>query len=402
MTALLRTLPLAAALGALPIAAAAQLPATPTAQHSRVAGLVVARGVEAGGFPGATVAYGTRDSVLLLGGYGHASWDRHALPALPRSVAYDLASLTKVVATTAAVMLLVDEDRLRLDDRVARWLPEFSGDGRDRITIRDLLMHRAGLPAGPALSGAATPDEARLALMRTPLAAAPRSRTLYSDVGPMLLALVVERASGERFERLVQRRIFLPLGMRSTGFRPEHILLAPTSGEAQGAVHDPNARRLGGVAGHAGLFSTAADLARFARMMLAGGTLDGVRVFSEETVALFTTRQADGRPLGWDACAGGGRCGLRMSERAYGHTGFTGTSLWLDPERGVFVIVLTNAVLEPRAFDPMAVLADVRADLADLAVCAAGSPRAELPRLRAEIGINWFHPGAEPVSLSGN
>jgi CubicO group peptidase (beta-lactamase class C family) len=364
---------------------------------------VVARGVQAGGFPGAAIAIGSRDSVLLLGGFGRAAWEPGADAVSARGTAYDLASLTKVVATTSAIMLLLEDRRLRLDDRVARHLPEFGGQGRDGITIRDLLLHRGGLPAGPDLRGADSPAAARRAVLRTPLAYAPRSRALYSDVGPMLLAMVAERVAGEPFDRMLQRRVFAPLGMRATGFRPgAGLALAPTIRDAVPAVHDANARRLGGVAGHAGLFSTAADLARFARMLLNGGTLDGVRIFREETVARFTARQAAGRALGWDACVGGGRCGLRMSDAAYGHTGFTGTSLWIDPAQGVFAIVLSNAVLDPRAYDPMAVLADVRADVADLAVCAANSTGEEPARLRAEIGINWFHAGAAPVSLSGN
>ena len=374
------------------------------AGYAHLAHRVIARGVEAGGFPGATVALGTRDSVLLLDGAGRAGWSDGATQVSARGMLYDLASVTKVIATTSAIMLLVDDGTVRLDDRVARHLPEFGGGGRDGITIRDLLLHRAGLPAGPDLRGAASPAAARRAVLRTPLAYRPRSRSLYSDVGPMVLAMLAERVAGEPFDRLVQRRVFTPLSMRATAFRPRAGLTVAATADDAGprTVHDPNARRLGGVAGHAGLFSTAADLARFARMMLAGGTLDGVRVFQPETVALFTTRQPDGRALGWDACAGGGRCGLRMSDAAFGHTGFTGTSLWLDPEQGVFVIVLSNAVLNPNAFDPMAVLADVRADLADLAVCAAAGDDAPYPRLRAEIGINWFHAGAAPVSLSGN
>lgn len=394
---------LAASILLAPAAGLAQSASAARAEYPRLAHRVMARGVEAGGFPGVAVAFGTRDSVLLLDGAGRAAWNDEATRVSARGMVYDLASLTKVIATTSAIMLLVDDGRLRLDDRVVRHLPEFGGAGRDGITIRDLLMHRAGLPAGPDLRGAASPLDARRAVLRTPLAYRPRSRTLYSDVGPILLAIVAERLAGEPFNLFVHRRVFAPLGMRSTGFHPRNAhTVAPTAAGSALTVHDPNARTLGGVAGHAGLFSTAADLSRFARMMLGDGALDGVRIFQPETVALFTTRQADGRPLGWDACAGGGRCGLRMSDAAFGHTGFTGTSLWLDPEQGVFVIVLSNAVLHPHAFDPMAVLADVRADLADLAVCAAVGHDAPYPRLRAEIGINWFRAGAAPVSLSGN
>ena len=391
-------------LALLPALAVAQQARSFVIDQARLASRVVTRGVMAGGFPGASVAMGTRDTVLWQQGYGRTAWDARGTDVSARSTAYDLASLTKVVATTSAIMLLVDDGAVRLDDPVARHLPEFRGTGRDRITIRDLLMHRAGLPAGPDLRGAASPAEARTAVLRTPLAYRPRSRSLYSDVGPIILGLLAERVSGEPLDRLLRQRVFGPLGMRATRFgAPAERWVAPTSDQPSGTVHDPNAQRLGGVAGHAGLFSTAADLSRFARMVLGGGALDGVRIFSDSTVALFTTRQADGRPLGWDMCLGGGRCGLQMSDAAVGHTGFTGTAMWIDPVENVFVIFLSNAVLDPHAFDNMAVLADVRADLADLAVCAAaGDVDHTLPRLRSEVAINWFRQGATPQSLSGN
>ena len=386
-----------------PVAAFAQDATPAPVDYGALARHVVARGVDAGGFPGAVVVAGTRDSVLIQSAFGRTSWQGHASAVSPAGTIYDLASLTKVIATTSAVMLLIDDGRLRLDDRVARHLPEFAGGGRDRITIRDLLLHRAGLPAGPDLRGSSSPAEAKRALLRTAVASAPRAHTRYSDVGPMLLALVVERIAGEPLDRLVHRRVFAPLGMRATGFRPSAMSrVAPTASDAAAGVHDPNARRLGGVAGHAGLFATASDLARFARMMLAGGELDSVRIFQERTVKMFTTRQAGGRALGWDSCVGGGRCGLRMTDSAFGHTGFTGTALWLDPAQGVFVIFLSNAILDPHAYDPMAVLSDVRADLADLAVAAANGSADSSARLRAEIAINWFHAGAAPAPLSGN
>lgn len=387
----------------LPALSAAQEGSADALARRRLVHRVVHRGIQAGGFPGSAVAMGTGDTVLLQQGFGRTAWAFGAPDVSASGTAYDLASLTKVVATTAAIMLLVDDRRLGIDDRVARHLPEFAGPGRDRITIRDLLMHRGGFPSGPDLRGASSPKAARRAVMRTPLAYTPRTRELYSDVGPILLAMIVERVARQPLDRFVERRVYSRIGMRATRFGPPPgRTVARTSDDGALVVHDPNARRLGGVAGHAGLFSTAADLARFARLMLNGGVLDGVRIFSDSTVAMFTTRQANGRPLGWDACVGGGRCGLSMSDAAFGHTGFTGTSMWIDPEQDVFVIVLTNAVLEPRAYDPHAVLSDVRADLADLAIRAACGPGDELPRLRAEIAINWFHAGASPLPLTGN
>ena len=397
----LRSSLVVALLPALALAQGAPVVAT---DQARLVSRVVTRGVLAGGFPGASVAMGTSDTVLLQRGFGRTAWDGRGTDVSARGTAYDLASLTKVIGTTSAIMLLVDDGKLRLDDPVGRHLSEFRDGGRDRITIRDLLMHRAGLPSGPALRGTRSAAQARAAVLRTPLAYTPRSRSLYSDVGPIILGLVAERVAREPLDRLVRRRVFEPLGMRATRFgAPAGHAVAPTSDEGVGTVHDPNAQRLGGVAGHAGLFSTAADLARFARMLLGGGAIDGVRIFSHSTVTLFTTRQAEGRPLGWDMCVGGGRCGLQMSDAAFGHTGFTGTAMWIDPVADVFVIFLSNAVLNPHAYDNVAVLADVRADLADLAVCsAAADSTCALPRLRAEVAINWFRQGATPQSLSGN
>lgn len=390
-------------LALLPAFAAAQQTPPEGIVRARLVSRVVTRGVMAGGFPGASVAMGTADSVLLQQGYGSTAWSGSRSEVSARLTAYDLASLTKVVATTSAIMLLVDDGKIRLDDPVARHLSEFRGGGRQRITIRDLLMHRAGFPSGPDLRGTRSSAEAKRAALRTPLVYTPGTRTLYSDVGPIILAILAERVAHEPFDDLLRRRVFDPLGMRATRFgAPVGVAVAPTTDRPAGTVHDPNAQRLAGIAGHAGLFSTAADLARFARMILNGGTLDGVRIFSDSTVAMFTTRQADGRPLGWDMCIGGGRCGLLMSDAAFGHTGFTGTAMWIDPEQDVFVIFLTNAVLDPHAYDNVAVLTDVRADLADLAVCSAADRLTTAPRLRSEIAINWFRQGASPRSLSGN
>ena len=216
---------------------------------------------------------------------------------------------------------------------------------------------------------------------------------MYSDVGPMILALVVEAIAGEPLDRFVERKIFRPLGMRRTGFRPPARLashIAPTFESFEpGVVHDGNARRLGGVAGHAGLFTTADDLARLALALLNGGELGGVRIASDSAVDLFTRRHAGWRALGWDTCAGGASCGQRLGERAFGHTGFTGTSMWIDPERELFVIVLTNHVLPRQPPAPIAILADVRADVADIAALAIDVPGDTVLTLRADRRIGW-------------
>ena len=352
---------------------------------------VMARALAARGFPGAAVVVGRGGGIVWSRGYGRLDWSAGSAAVDPGRTMYDIASLTKVVATTAAAMALYDDGRLKLDAPVSRYLASFRGAERERVTVRQLLTHRAGLPAGIDLP--TSPAAARRAVLDAPLERAPGSRTLYSDLGPDVLGFVVEVITGEPLDRFVRRRVYMPLGMRSTTFRPDARDLgriAPT-GAPPGIVHDPAARAMGGVAGHAGLFATATDLARFAQAMLAGGTLGGRRFATDSTVATFTRRSAGWRALGWDTCAGGGSCGQQLGEHAYGHTGFTGTSIWVDPDRELFVIVLTNHVLSPRAGDPTAILHDVRADIADIAALAVdgGVAADSLPRLRAERAIGW-------------
>lgn len=362
---------------------------------------VVEQGVSAAGFPGAAVVIGRRGSTVLSRGYGTLDWSPASTAVSPERTLYDLASLTKVVATTSAVMVLYDEHRISLDAPVARYLPAFARGPKARVTIRELLEHRSGLPAGSNLSHRAqSPARARALVLATSLENSPGSIQQYSDVGMDVLGFVVEAITREPLDRFVRRRIFMPLAMSSTGYRPAASLrarAAPTEihsgrGHAlKGEVHDGDAFALGGVAGHAGLFSTASDLARFAQMLLDGGTLDGRRIIADSTVALFTHRSAGWRALGWDTCAGGASCGQHMSERAYGHTGFTGTSLWIDPDRGLYVIVLANWLHErPDGLTPpIAILADVRADVADIATVAADSDRAEPSEWRADRMIGW-------------
>jgi CubicO group peptidase (beta-lactamase class C family) len=224
-----------------------------------------------------------------------------------------------------------------------------------------------------------------------------------------MLGFIVEAVSGQRLDQFLSERVFTPLGMHDTGFRPADSLkarIAPTESNSargyglQGEVHDENAFALGGIAGHAGLFSTAADLAVFAQMMLNGGEFNGTRIVADSTVALFTTRAAGTRALGWDTCGGSGSCGKYLGADAFGHTGFTGTSLWLDPDRDMFVILLTNRVHDARAKRPAKVIADVRADLADaaaLAVTDYGDGMLEMPvAFRADRAVDWNRPERHP------
>ena len=350
-------------------------------------------GLEAGGYPGVVAVVGRREGVVWRRGFGRTTWSMLSAPVTPMETIYDVASLTKVAATTMAAMVLWDEGRLRLDAPVSRYLAAFRGGWREDVTIEHLLTHRSGLPAGPSLGGTTSIAAARQALLATPMAREPGARGTYSDVGPMILALVVEAIAGEPLDRFVERKVFRPLGMRRTGFRPPARLashIAPTSESLEpGVVHDGNSRRMGGVAGHAGLFTTADDLARLALALLNGGELGGVRIASDSAVHLFTRRHAGWRALGWDTCAGGASCGQRLGERAFGHTGFTGTSMWIDRERELFVIVLTNHVLPRQPPVPIAILADVRADVADIAALAIDVPGDTVPTLRADRRIGW-------------
>jgi CubicO group peptidase (beta-lactamase class C family) len=224
-----------------------------------------------------------------------------------------------------------------------------------------------------------------------------------------MLGFVVEAASGEPLDTFLQEHVFGPLGMSDTGFRPADSVrtrvapteIAPPRGyPLKGEVHDENAYALGGVAGHAGLFSTAADLSVFAQMMLNGGEYNGTRIVDDSTIALFTKRAAGTRALGWDTCGGSGSCGKYLGEDAYGHTGFTGTSLWIDPDRDMFVVLLTNRVHEPKAKRPAKVIADVRADLADAAALAvtdyADGPMVMPATFRADKAVDWNRPVRKP------
>jgi CubicO group peptidase (beta-lactamase class C family) len=339
----------------------------------------VLRGIEVGGFPGASVVVGRRGYAVIKRGYGSLSWAGDS-PAVDEKTIYDLASLTKVIATTTAVMVLYDEGKIDLDAPVRSYVPAFSGGGKERVTVRHLLTHRSGLPAGRDLwRSASSPAEARRQVLETPIYCRPGDCFEYSDLGADVLGFIVEAVSGQRLDSFLDTRVFGPLGMTDTHFRPEASLrsrIAPTEVTPprgyplRGEVHDENAYALGGIAGHAGLFSTAADLSVFAQMLLNGGQYNGVRVVADSTVKLFTRRAAGTRALGWDTCDGNGGCGAMMGADAYGHTGYTGTSIWIDPERDMFVVLLTNRVHASRARQPAKVISDVRADLADAAEVA--------------------------------
>ena len=366
---------------------------------------VVQRGLDAGGYPGAAVVVGRKGFNVWSRGFGALDWSGKQSVSATNSI-YDLASLTKVIGTTTAIMVLFDQGKINLDAPVSRYLPSFTGGLKDQVTVRHLLTHRAGLPAGRELWRiASTPAEAREAVLNSPIQCAPGVCYEYSDLGADLLGFVAEAASGATLDVFLRREVFEKLGMSDTHYRlddPDKARTAPTEiapprgYPLRGEVHDENAWALGGVAGHAGLFSTASDLSVFAQMLLDGGVYNGVRIVADSTVTLFTKRAAGHRALGWDTCAGGAGCGQYLSERAFGHTGFTGTSLWIDPDRHMFVILLTNRVHAARARRPSKVIADVRNDLADAAVLAVmDDPTGVLAMpasFRADKAEDWNRP----------
>jgi len=305
--------------------------------------------------PAVAIAVGRHGRLVHLGAYGRIDL-RSDAPSVTDSTMFDVASMTKVVATTTAAMMLEDDSLLDLDRTVASYLPEFSDSAKASITVRMLLTHSGGLEAFAPLFREFRGREQYLAeINRRPLRAAPGTTTVYSDWDLVLLGLVIERITGEPLDAFTERRVFRPLGMRDTRFRPPAELrprIAATEVDSMrggliwGEVHDPNAWALGGVAGHAGLFSTARDLAVFAQLMLNGGEYGGARLARPQTVARWTAPQRRGssRALGWDTPSGESSAGRHFSARSFGHTGYTGTSIWIDPERSLFVVLLTTRV----------------------------------------------------------
>jgi CubicO group peptidase (beta-lactamase class C family) len=377
-----------------------------SANRLAVVDRVVTSGIAAGGYPGAAVVVGRRGGIVLQRGFGYMEWGASTGDVSPSTTLYDLASLTKVIGTTAAIMALHDDGKLQLAAQVSRYLPEFGGGLNDFITVEHLLTHRSGLPAARDIWRiASSAAEARSALLATRARTAPGSSFVYSDIGADVLGYLVEAVAHQPLDVYLHNRVFGPLRMHNTFFRPADSLryrIAPTAEASsrgsplRGVVHDINAYVQGGVAGHAGLFSTASDLAIFAQTMLNGGQYNGVRVFSDPTVSRFTRRTAGRRALGWDTAEGELGAGRYLSSRAYGHTGFTGTSVWIDPDRNMFMILLTNRVHAPRARYPMRVISDVRADVSDAAVLAVadapGGLRAMPRAFRADQARGWNTP----------
>src|SRR5467141_343360 len=356
---------------------------------------VIEKAVADKAFPGATLAVGYRGKASLHA-FGNLSYATNA-PAVDTHTMYDIASLTKVVATTTLVAKLVEGDfpvPLDLDARVERYLPEWTTgpqqEWRHQVTVRHLLTHTSGLPAFKEYWRTSKSKQDTLAkIFAEPLEYEPAAKEIYSDLGIILMAEIIERLTGRTLDDLAKTYIFTPLAMKDTMFRPPKKLwpwIPPTEIDnnlrhrlVQGEVHDENAFAIGGVSGHAGLFSTAPDLAAFCQMLLNGGVYAHHRVLRRATIAQFTTPQqlsSGTRTLGWAVPTEGGSSGHYFSAHSFGRTGFTGTSIWIDPDRQLFVVLLTNRVHPTRENTK---IQQVRVALHDAVMQALGFATAAAP-----------------------
>jgi CubicO group peptidase (beta-lactamase class C family) len=330
----------------------------------------VADSIAAGEIPGAVVLVARRGQIAYLKAYGNRSVQPQ-IERMTTDTIFDLSSLTKVIATTPSVMLLVENGSLRIEDKVRRYLPDFSGGGKDGITLRQLLTHYSGLKPDFDLSKPWSGNAAALQeLWKEKTDSEPGKEFAYSDLNFIALGEIVHVVSGKSLDAFAKENIFVPMGMNETFFCPPSRLVsrtAPTEPRkntlkylkgqpsdsmdkmVRGEVHDPTAWRMGGVAGHAGLFSTARDLAVFAQMLLNRGTYEGKRILAPMTVDAMTRPQSPPdslqvRGFGWDIDSVYSSPRGDLFNGGYGHTGFTGTSLWIHPPSDTFIIILTNRV----------------------------------------------------------
>jgi beta-glucosidase-like glycosyl hydrolase/CubicO group peptidase (beta-lactamase class C family) len=320
---------------------------------------VLQRAISDSVFPGAQVAVVNDGTLIASRGFGRQTYDEDS-PKVDTQTIYDLASVTKVAATTVCAMRLWEQSKLLLDIPVSAYLPKFKGADKDSITLRHLLTHSSGVHWWADLwTQASNPEEALDYIYQLPLDYAPGDSMIYSDLGLILVGKILETVTGETIAELSQNLVFEPMGMQNTGFNPEKILLnriAPTEiggnlnrGLIHGDVHDENAHFFNGVSTHAGLFSNAEDLAALAQMLLNGGIYRHHRFLSPQTVEYWTARQrmpeSSIRALGWVTPADeGSSSGDYFASGSFGHTGFTGTSIWIDPHRQIAIILLTNRV----------------------------------------------------------
>ena len=350
--------------------------------------MLVDRFIDDGAFPGAALVVGHQGTIYKISSYGTYTYESDR--AITAQSVFDMASLTKVIATTTAAMLLYDRGSLDLDATVQSYLPAFDSPDKADITVRQLLTHTSGFTPFRTFyaDGVLTRDAVIDAIFTIPLDSPPGEEYRYSDFSMITLALVIEAITGQDFAAYAEENIFTPLGMTATGFKGTGVpdpSVVPTEVDdyfrhrlIQGEVHDENAWLLGGTAGHAGLFSSALDVARFAGMMAHQGMYEEEQFLRPETVEYFTAvvdTSLSSRALGWDTKSHDrpSSAGHYFGARTFGHTGFTGTSLWIDPDAQIYVILLTNRVYPTR---DNSLLQELRPQIADLAYEAlVGIPR---------------------------
>ena len=322
---------------------------------------IIQSAIKDSAFPGAVVLVSKEGKLIYEKAFGHLTYDDTSATVTINTI-YDIASLTKVIATTTAAMICFDKKLVSLDDPVAKYIPEFAQNGKEKVTIKNLLLHNSGLPAFKRFyKNYSSAGEVINDIYKTPLSYEPGSKTVYSDLGFITLAKIVEQVTGKGFDVFCKEEIFIPLQMNSTFFNPSDSLqykIAPTEYDnywrnklVWGKVHDETSALLNGVTGHAGLFSTAEDISNLLQLLLNSGTFNGYQIIKPETVKLFTTRYSEKstRALGWDTKSEEkSSAGNIFDITSFGHLGFTGTSIWIDPTRKLFVVFLTNRVYPTR------------------------------------------------------
>lgn len=312
-------------------------------------------------FPGSVLLVWKDGNVILEKSFGRFTYDVDS-PETATNTIFDIASLSKVVATTTAAMICVERNLINLDDKVGKFIPEFAVNNKGNITVRNLLMHNSGLPAWKKYYATkSNKAEVLEDICNSNIDFTPGTKTVYSDLGIIILGEIIAIQTDLSLDEFCRREIFTPLEMHSTFYNPDDSIknfCAPTELDSywrnkllQGEVHDETAYLLDGVAGHAGVFSTASDLGKFMSMIMNYGVYKKEIILKEETIKLFTKRQSgqSSRALGWDTKSEkGSSAGNLMGGKSFGHTGFTGTSIWADPEKNLFVVFLTNRVYPTR------------------------------------------------------
>jgi len=322
---------------------------------------VINKAVEDKSFPGAVVLVWKDGKTIYEKAFGNYTYDSSS-PKIKTTTIYDLASVTKVVATTTAAMICYDRNLFSLDDKVVKYIPEFGVNGKEYITIKNLLIHNSGLPAWKKFYGRDLKyDDVINEIYSSELEYKTGEKTVYSDLGIITLGKIIEKVSGKSLDVFCKDEIFIPLKMESTFYNPDDSLkklCAPTETDnywrmkiLQGEVHDETSAMLNGVAGHAGLFSTADDLSKLMSVLLNKGKVKQKIFIQQSTIELFKKRVSEEstRAIGWDTKSdSGSSAGKYFSKNSFGHTGYTGTSIWADPDRNLFVVFLTNRVYPTR------------------------------------------------------